>query len=165
VKEPARAVLAVALAGSAALQAQASAPGVGDQAPRVVVHDLSGTPVDLGRLLGRKPVFLEFWATWCESCQALLPQVQAAEAAYGSKVEFIGINVTVNQPRDTVRAYLEKHRLRFRPLYDDEGASIRAYQVPATSYIVIVDRTGRIVYTGLGPAQKFEDALRQVSQP
>jgi thiol-disulfide isomerase/thioredoxin len=166
VKQLAGAVAAVlVLAGSGALQAQEASPGVGDRAPAVVVHDLSGKPVDLGQFLGRRPVFLEFWATWCESCKALLPRVQAAQAAYGNTVEFIGINVTVNQTPGAVRAYLEQHRLRLHPLYDDEGASIRAYQVPATSYIVIADRTGRIVYTGMGASQKFDDALRQVSQP
>jgi thiol-disulfide isomerase/thioredoxin len=166
VKQLAGAVAAVlVLAGSGALQAQEAGPAVGDKAPAVVVHDLSGKPVDLGQFLGRKPVFLEFWATWCESCKALLPRVQAAQAAYGNTVEFIGINVTVNQTPGAVRAYLEQHRLRLHPLYDDEGASIRAYQVPATSYIVIADRTGRIVYTGMGASQKFDDALRQVSQP
>ena len=159
------AVLALTLAGAGALKAQDSAPGVGDKAPAVVVHDLRGNAVDLGRFLGRKPVFLEFWATWCESCEALVPRVRAAQAAYGDQVEFIGINVTVNQTPDTVRAYVEQHQLRFQSLFDDEGSSIRAYQVPATSYVVIADRTGRIVYTGLGPSQKFDDALRQVSQP
>jgi thiol-disulfide isomerase/thioredoxin len=153
------------MAGSASLQAQDAAPAVGDQAPVVTVNDLSGKPVNLGQFLGRKPVFLEFWATWCESCEALLPKVKAAITAYGDKVEFIGINVTVNQKREAVRAYLEQHQLRFRPLYDDEGTSVRAYQVSATSYIVVADRSGKIVYTGMGDAQKFDRALRQVSQP
>ena len=147
------------------LQAQDTSPGVGDKAPAVVVNDLAGKPVDLDQFLGRRPVFLEFWATWCESCKALLPRVTAAIAAYGDKVEFIGVNVTVNQTREAVRAYLAQHQLRFRPLYDDEGASVRAYQVPATSYVVIADRSGKIVYTGLGGTQSFDRALRDVSQP
>ena len=155
----------LALGGSARLRAQDTAPGVGAKAPAVTVNDLDGKPVNLGEFLGQKPVFLEFWATWCEVCEALLPKVKTAMNAYRDKVEFIGINVTVNQKREAVRAYLKQHQLRFRPLYDDEGASIRAYQVPATSYIVIADRSGTIVYTGMGSIQNFDPALRQVSRP
>jgi thiol-disulfide isomerase/thioredoxin len=155
----------LALSGTVPLQAQDTAPGVGAKAPAVTVNDLDGKPVKLGEFLGQKPVFLEFWATWCEVCEALLPKVKTAMNAYGDKVEFIGINVTVNQKREGVRSYLKQHQLRFRPLYDDEGASIRAYQVPATSYIVIADRSGTIVYTGMGSTQNFDRALRQVSQP
>jgi thiol-disulfide isomerase/thioredoxin len=146
------------------LAAQDTALKVGDQAPRVAVHDLDGKPVDLGLYIGTKPVFLEFWATWCESCRELLPRVRAAQNAYGPKVEFIGINVTVNETTSEVRHYLDAYEPGFRVLYDDEGTSTRAYQVPATSYVVIIDRSGLVVYTGIGGTQSFDRVLRQVSQ-
>jgi thiol-disulfide isomerase/thioredoxin len=109
-------------------------------------------------------VFLEFWATWCTSCAELLPTVRTAQAAYGNKVEFFGINVTVNQTPEQVLRYLETHRPPYRTLYDDQGTSTRAYQVPATSYVVIVDRSGKVAYTGMGGTQDFDVALRQVTQ-
>ncbi|MFL5402830.1 MAG: TlpA family protein disulfide reductase [Gemmatimonadales bacterium] len=137
---------------------------VGSRAPAVVVNDLDGKPVDLARFIGSRPVFLEFWATWCESCKALLPRVRAAQVKYGDQVEFIGINVTVNQTPQGARDYLAQHQLALRALYDDAGNSIRAYQVPATSYVVIADRSGKVVYTGIGPTQNFDRALRQVAQ-
>jgi thiol-disulfide isomerase/thioredoxin len=150
--------------GGQTLRAQESEVGVGVKAPAVVVHDLEGKAVDLGQYIGKKPVFLEFWATWCESCKELLPRVRAARDAYGSKVEFIGINVTVNQSPEIVRRYIATHKPPFRTLYDDEGTSTRAYQVPATSYVVIVDRTGKIVYTGSGGTQNFDGALHRIVQ-
>ena len=160
-----RAAVAVTIffAGAPPLAAQDTELKVGDPAPRVVVHDLEGKPVDLGRYIGRKPVFLEFWATWCESCQELLPRVRAAQQTYGSKVEFIGINVAVNQSPEKVQHYLETNTPGFRTLYDDEGTSTRAYQVPATSYVVVIDQSGRIAYTGIGGTQSFDRVLRQVS--
>jgi thiol-disulfide isomerase/thioredoxin len=144
--------------------AQESAAAVGKRAPAVEVNDLDGKPVALGQYLGKKPVFLEFWATWCELCEQLLPEVRAAHAAFGDKVEFIGINVTVNQSPDRVRKYVATHQPGYRVLYDDQGTSIRAYQVPATSYVVIVDRTGTIAYTGIGGTQKFDTVLRRITQ-
>jgi thiol-disulfide isomerase/thioredoxin len=151
------------LIGAERLAAQAAELKVGDPAPRVVVHDLDGKPVDLGRYIGQKPVLLEFWATWCESCQELLPRMRAAQQQYGSTVEFIGVNVAVNQTPEGVRQYMHTHDPGFRPLYDDEGTSTRAYQVPATSYVLIIDRTGKVAYTGIGGTQSFDRVLRQVS--
>ena len=150
--------------GSRALAAQESGIAVGTRAPAVVVHDLDGKPVDLGQYIGKKPVFLEFWATWCTNCEELLPRVRTAQAAYGSKVEFIGVNVTVNQTPARVRRYLETHRPPYRTLYDDQGTSTRAYQVPATSYVVIVDRAGKVAYTGSGGTQEFDGVLRRVTR-
>jgi thiol-disulfide isomerase/thioredoxin len=154
----------VLLAGAERLTAQDSALKVGDRAPRVVVHDLNGKPVNLGQYVGVKPVFLEFWATWCESCRELMPHVQAAQKAYGSKVEFIGINVAVNETPAGVQHFMNAHAPGFRTLYDDQGNSTRAYQAPATSYVVVVDRSGKVAYTGIGGTQDFDGVLRRVSQ-
>lgn len=146
------------------VRAQETGIAVGADAPVVTVRDLDGKAVDLGQYIGKKPVFLEFWATWCELCEELLPRVRAAKADYGNQVEFFGVNVTVNQSRERVRRYLEKHHPPFRTLYDDEGVSTRAYQVPATSYVVIVDRSGKIAYTGSGGTQDFNTVLRRITQ-
>lgn len=137
---------------------------VGAPAPAVVVNDLDGRPVDLGALIGRKPILLEFWATWCSVCDELLPRVRAAHQAYGDKVEFFGVNVTVNQTPDRVRRWVETHKPPYRTLYDDKGTSTRAYQAPVTSYIVIIDRAGKVAYTGTGADQDLEGALRKVVQ-
>ena len=158
------ALLLVPVLGTSRLRAQESGIAVGSDAPVVTVRDLDGKAVDLGQYIGKKPVFLEFWATWCELCEELLPRVRAAKAAYGDQVEFLGVNVTINQTRDRVRRYLEKHRPPFRTLYDEEGTSTRAYEVPATSYVVIVDRSGKIAYTGSGGTQEFEPVLRRITQ-
>lgn len=152
---------AVAVPAGGTLAAQG--PGVGDAAPVLAVHDLDGRPVDLGQWIGKRPVLLEFWATWCTSCAALEPAVRAARAAYGGEVQFVGINITVGDPRDSVRAWVARHDPPWLVLYDDEGASQRAYDVAETSYVVIIDRGGRIVYTGVGGKQSLESALRRAT--
>lgn len=156
---------ALTVSASAAASAQEEGLAVGTRAPVVSVHDLDGKLVDLGMWIGKRPVFLEFWATWCEQCAALLPRVKAAHAEFGEKVAFVGVNVSVNQTPARVRRYLAEHNPPFRTLYDDQGTSARAYEVPATSYVVILDRTGRIAYTGSGSDQPFDVALRKVTAP
>ena len=137
---------------------------VGSPAPVVVVNDLDANPVNLAQWIGKKPVLLEFWATWCENCEALLPRMKAAYGTYGTRVEFIGVNVVVNQSPVKVRRYMESHEIPWRILYDDQATSTRAYEAPATSFIVIVDRSGKVIYTGLGADQMFEDALKRVTE-
>ena len=150
---------------AASAAAQETGLAVGARAPVVTVHDLDGSPVDLGRYLGKQPLFLEWWATWCEQCDALLPRVRAAHAELGERVAFFGINVAVNQKPERVRRYVESNRVPFRTLYDDEGTSTRAYAAPTTSYVVIVDRDGRVAYTGSGGDQDILGALRRVAAP
>ena len=146
-----------------AAQAQESGIAVGARAPAVIVPSLDGAPVDLATLIGRKPFLLEFWATWCEVCEALLPTVRQAHAEFGDRVEFLGVNVAVNQTPERVRKYVAATRPPFRALYDSAGVSTRAYEAPTTSFIVIVDRAGKIAYTGTGERQDLAAALRAVA--
>ena len=142
--------------------AQEEGISVGTSAPKVIINDLDGHPVDLGSEIGKRPVFLEFWATWCELCKALYPRMEAAAAKYGDRVAFYGVNVTVNQTPERVRRYLDEHHPPFRTLYDSQGTGVRAYDVPTTSFVVIVDRDGKVAYTGSGPDQDLDAALAKV---
>jgi len=151
------------LLGARPAAAQEAGLAVGSRAPAVVVKDLDGKAVNLGQYIGRKPVLLEFWATWCEVCRDLMPTVRAAHREFGNRVEFFGVNVTVNQTPERVRKYVAAEHPPFRTLYDEEGVSTRAYEAPTTSYVVIVDRTGRVAYTGTGATQDLASALRAVS--
>jgi thiol-disulfide isomerase/thioredoxin len=156
-------LLGAMLATAGPLRAQDEGISIGSPAPAVTVPDLDGHPVDLGGFLGRKPVLLEFWATWCEVCRELMPRMEAAQKRYGDRVEFVGINIAVGQTREEVRNWLKVHRVPFVVLYDEEGVSVRAYDAAQTSYIVIVDALGNVAYTGLGTSQRFEAALARVA--
>ena len=154
---------ALILSWSAALAQVEAGISVGAPAPVVTVNDLDGKPVNLGQWIGKKPVLLEFWATWCPNCEELLPRLKQAWKTYGAQVEFIGVNVTVNQKPDRVRRYIAEHEIPFLVLFDDQATSIRAYQAPSTAYFVIADASGKVVYTGLGVDQQFEAALQALS--
>ena len=153
--------IGAALFAAAPLGAQASGIAVGSMAPVVTVEDVDGKPVDLGQWIGKQPAVLEFWATWCSNCEQLEPAMKAAHARYGDRVAFLGIAVPMNQSPRRVKLYAEKHGLPLVSLYDREGAAIDAYQVAATSYVVVVDAGGKIVYTGLGGDQDLVAAIEK----
>jgi thiol-disulfide isomerase/thioredoxin len=155
--------LLVAVAGQA--RAQDEGIALGARAPAVVVNDIDGKPVNLADYIGKKPILLEFWATWCSVCEELLPKVKAAHAMYGEKVVFLGVNVTVNQTPERVRRWIANNDPPYRTLYDDKGVSTRAYEAPVTSYIVIVDAAGKVAYTGTGADQDLAGALARVTRP
>ena len=134
---------------------------VGAKAPGAAVEGMDGKPVDLGGYIGKTPVLIEFWATWCGNCKQLEPAMHAAAKKYAGKVKFVGVAVSANQSPQRVKRYAEKHGLPLEVLYDRKGEATDAYGVPATSYIVVVDRTGKVVYTGVGGDQDIDAAIRK----
>jgi thiol-disulfide isomerase/thioredoxin len=145
------------------LKAQDDVIGVpiGTTPPAVTIQDLDGNPVDLGRWVGKKPLLVEFWATWCPVCAELLPRMEAARTKYGDRVEFLVVAVAVNQSPNTVRRHLTRHPMPFTFLWDVNGNATRAFQAPATSYVAVLDAKGKVVYTGVGSDQDIEAALQK----
>jgi thiol-disulfide isomerase/thioredoxin len=157
-------VIALALAGSAlATPASAQDLGieVGSKAPAVVVHSLDGKQVDLGQYIGKTPMLIEFWATWCGNCRELMPTLLEAEKKFGKKVKFVALAVAINQSPERVRRFIAAHPVPHETFYDTDGKAAGAFDAPATSYVVVLDKAGKVVYTGLGGKQDLEAALKK----
>ena len=134
---------------------------VGAQAPVVTVQSLDGKQIDLGQYIGKTPVLIEFWATWCPNCRELMPTLLDAEKKYGKRVKFVALAVAINQSPEKVRRWLAAHPLPHDTYYDVDGKAAGAFDAPATSYVVVLDKKGRVVYTGLGGRQNLEAALNK----
>jgi thiol-disulfide isomerase/thioredoxin len=149
-----------ALAAPAAARAQDSGLPLGSTAPSAKLETLDGKTVDLAQV-AKGPAVIEFWATWCENCEHLLPALRTAYTKYGTRVRFVGVSVSVNQSVKRVGLHVAKHKVPGVQLFDTRGEATGAWDVPATSYVVVLDRRGKVVYTGVGGDQDLEAAIRK----
>lgn len=167
-----RVVARVALVTMAAVTSVAAAPlmsntvyaqdlgiKVGATAPGSPIETLDGKTIDLSTVLAGKPTVLEFWATWCGNCKQLEPAMLKAYNTYKDRVQFVAVAVSLNQSVERVRAYQARYKLPFTFLYDRRGDASEAYDAPATSYVVVVNAAGKVVYTGVGGTQDLNAAI------
>ena len=134
---------------------------VGARAPVVSVQSLDGKQVSLGNYIGKTPMLIEFWATWCPNCKELMPTLLDVEKKFGKQVKFVAIAVAINQSPEKVRRFLAAHPVPHDTYFDVDGKAAGAFDAPATSYVVVLDKTGKVVYTGLGGEQDLEAAIRK----
>jgi len=144
-----------------AVRAQDLGIEVGAKAPVVTVQSLDGKDVSLGNYIGKTPILIEFWATWCPNCKELMPTLLDAEKKFGKQVKFMAIAVAINQSPERGRRWLTAHPFPHDTFYDVEGKAAGAFDAPATSYVVVLDKSGKVVYTGLGGKQDLEGAIRK----
>jgi thiol-disulfide isomerase/thioredoxin len=154
-------LLLLAFVAPSTVRAQDLGIQLGTKAPAAVVRTLDGKTADLAQYIGKTPVLMEFWATWCPNCHELEPALLRAAKKYAGKIQFVGVAVSVNETPARVKAFVAKHRLPGDQYFDTEGNATGAYDAPATSYVVVFDRTGKVVYTGLGGKQDLEAAIRK----
>ena len=116
---------------------------LGERPELVEIEDLDGNPLKLTDYVGEKPLLLEFYARWCENCEALLPQMIDVYDRYRDRVEFLAISVAVAQSPRSVKRALENHPVDYATVWDEGGRAVRAFLAPATSYIVVLARSGK----------------------
>lgn len=147
------------LATPLTLAAQEEGLRTGARPDLPVLETLDGEPADLAALADGKPVLIQFWATWCAVCKALEPSVKAAHERYGDRAELIIIAAAVAQTRDQVRRHLQRMPMPGHVVWDVEGRGTRALDAPGTGYVVVLDASGAVVYSGVGVRQDLVAAL------
>jgi thiol-disulfide isomerase/thioredoxin len=140
--------------------AQESALMLGSTAPSAEVTTLDGQSANLSTYLAaKKPLVIEFWATWCPLCKELEPAMAEAKKKYEGRVIFVSVGVPQNQTPEKQRGYAAAHNLAGEFVFDRDGKAISAYKANHTSYMVVVDSAGKVVYTGSGADQSIENAI------
>ena len=124
-----------------------SPPEPGKSAPDFTATTLDGQRYSLDDdLKGKKPVLLVFWATWCEVCKEKWPEIEDLYKTYGDRMQFLAINVGVNDNLDSVKAYVEQRDLKLPVVFDEDSEISVSFWVNMTPLDILVDKNGTIVY-------------------
>jgi peroxiredoxin len=120
----------------AACSNNAPAARLGGPAPDFTLQTADGGTVRLSDLKG-KPVFINFWATWCEPCREEMPAMQAIYDQYRARgLVILAIDMEEDQRR--VQRWIEQGGFTFTFLLDSDGAQVKRYNINAspTSYFI-----------------------------
>jgi len=135
---------------------------IGSPAPDAILEDLDGGELSLLSVVDGRPALIEFWATWCENCEALQPQLDQIQADHGNELAVLAVAVAVAQSQRRVRRHVEEHGAGYPYLWDGRGDAVRAYNATTTSVVVLLDADGTVVYTGVGGDQDLVGAVREL---
>jgi peroxiredoxin len=111
-------------------------------APAFNLTTIAGSSVSLASLSG-KPVYLNFFATWCPPCNDEAPAVSALAKQYApAGLAVIGIDEEDGSA--SVAAFAKKYGFTFPVALDNSGGVGDEYGVDAIPVSVFIDRTGAV---------------------
>jgi thiol-disulfide isomerase/thioredoxin len=134
----------------------------GEPAPVFALPDVDhAQTLSLDGLRGQV-VVLDFWATWCPPCVAMLPVMDGLHTRWASHgVAFLGVNsdgggATLAE----IRAFLASHHIPY-PVVVDDGSVGALYKVDSLPTLVVIGRDGRIrqSFIGYTTARTLDRAL------
>lgn len=152
-----------ALAAALALSFLAPSLSQARPAPAFSVRTLEGKPLRLSDLR-KRPVIVDFWATWCGPCRASMPHLSAMQTRYGKDgLAVIGLSVDEQGPQ-RVKRFASQLGVRFTlAMANDEV--LDAYgpirSIPTTFFI---NREGQIVRRVVGyiDGDTMEDYVKEI---
>lgn len=94
-------------------------------------------------------VYLSFWASWCEPCRQEMPYLaQLWQRHQEQGFQVLAINV--EEDLALAREFAARYELPFPLLSDPQRQVSSVYRVPGFPTHYIIDRRGRIRFSGLG---------------
>jgi thiol-disulfide isomerase/thioredoxin len=134
---------------------------VGAKAPETACADVFGLPVKLSDYTG-KVVVLDFWATWCGPCRAMIPHTREMVKA-NEKKPFVFVSVSCDEKRETLAAFIGKTEMPWTHWWDGQGGTVaKTYEVKAFPTLYVIDHKGVIQFKSLGYDKKLDSVVEKL---
>jgi thiol-disulfide isomerase/thioredoxin len=132
--------------------------------PSFAVYDLKGTLRNSSEWIGKQPVVLNFWGTWCPPCRHEIPALKQLYAEYqGKGVEILGLALDWRDNAESVRKFASENDMQWQMLLADRNtfADYKGTGVPTTFFL---DKDGNVVAQFLGPRSydQFKEAFEAI---
>ena len=118
---------------------------------------------------GKKPVLVNFWATWCLPCIEEFPHIMKLKDNYKDDFELIFVSGDFEEAKDEAKEFLKKQNVNFTTYYktgkDNEFIqTVSDTWSGALPYTVIYSKDGSISseWEGKAEYEQFEKELLKV---
>lgn len=129
----------------------------------LVIDQVKGGSVKFSDFVGKKPIVISFWATFCKPCKAEMPFLQKLHETYGAQgLVVVGISLDTPETEAGVRTFLDKNRFTYTQCIDRQSQALDVLNPKSVlPYLVLVDKSGKIVMTKDGFTVGDQPALEQ----
>ena len=114
-----------------------------EKSENIVFNKFGGGTIDLKDYIGKKPVVLDFWASWCPNCQRSMPVLNQLYSKYKDDVEVIGVNI--KEPESLIKEFVDSYKINFPIVFDLDGEISREYGINYTNVHVLVGIDGKVI--------------------
>lgn len=123
-----------------------------------------GKTMSLSSYRGDKPLFINFWGTWCPPCRAEMPEMEAFYQWHRGEIEVIGVSMVPRDDPPTVFQFVQAAPYSWKFVHDGTYDAATRYAVMSVPSSYFIDKTGvvKAVHVGAMNGQQMEAYLLDV---
>jgi thiol-disulfide isomerase/thioredoxin len=121
-------------------------------------------PIDLRQQIGKKPVYIKLWATWCLDCRRELSGLQKTYEKYKDKMSIYAVNLNINETDEFISKLQKDNNLTIPIVMDNNGSIASNFQFYGTPFHALINADGKLVYTSYKDDENLAKALKQLSK-
>lgn len=125
---------------------------------------INGDVVTLEQYRGKKPVYLKFWATWCQPCRKQMPHFEQIQQKFSNELEVIAINLGVNDDLAAVLQTQKEFNLTMPMAIDKSGDLAQAFRLLGTPYHLLFDQQMNLVHIGHESDEVLDNKIALITQ-
>lgn len=122
-----------------------------------------GQPVNLKQVVGQRPIYIKFWATWCLDCRHELPNLQKTYEQFRDKIAIYAVNLNINETDEFILRLQQKNKLTIPIVMDNQGSIASNFQFHGTPFHVLINTKGEVVYSTYKDDEALQHQLQQLA--
>jgi thiol-disulfide isomerase/thioredoxin len=130
-----------------------SHPALGQKnaSTNISFDELDGTVSNLSDYLRTGPVYINFWALWCEPCKQELRALKTIlKENEGKPFSILAVNLDSPKSLAKVKAYVRSQGYAFPVILDPNMQVLQSFNGQNLPFAVLVDKNGKVVTTRTG---------------
>jgi peroxiredoxin len=122
-----------------------------EKSPLFTLKTLTGENYSLEKNLGRGPIVINFWATWCGPCFLEMKSMKKVYDTFAAKgVQFLSIAIDDNKTQPQIPGMIRTYKIPFTILLDGNKEVFKRFQGTNPPNLFILDKNGMLVYKHSG---------------
>lgn len=123
---------------------------IGSAVPDIELIDFNNNKLKLSELKG-SVVFINFWATWCESCVDEIPSIEGMFRSMSKNLEFKLITILYKDDMNSAFNYMKKNGYTFPVYLNADGSAAKKFGITGVPETFIIDKRGILRNKIIGP--------------
>lgn len=125
--------------------------GVGDQAPAIELVNAADNKGFSSVDIKNKVVFVNFWASWCQTCIIEMPSINRLSDHFKNKSDFIVLTVIYRDDPKPALGFMKNSNLNLPVMIDENMKTAKSFGVTGVPETFVIDKSNIIRGKFIGP--------------